>query len=106
MCGGTREPTSHSRRTELHHMPSTNPIASISHPILGSFSKQRRKKQKKEEVESLPERKSFPFSPFGRRFSLIDEDVLGAAAGLPSEKWSRGFDRHRRRWEIQPPAFN
>lgn len=42
---GPYNTTLHSCRTQLHHMPSTNPILSISHPILGSLSKQEKKKE-------------------------------------------------------------
>lgn len=39
--------TLHSCWSQLHHMPSANPILSISHPIPGSFSKQKKKKKEK-----------------------------------------------------------
>lgn len=48
---GPYNTTLHSCRTQLHHMPSTNPILSISHPILGSLSKQ--EKKKKEQIQTL-----------------------------------------------------
>lgn len=42
---GPYNTTLHSCRTQLHHMPSTNPILLISHPILGSLSKQGKKRE-------------------------------------------------------------
>lgn len=46
MWKGPYNTTLHSCRTQLHHMPSTNPILLISHPILGSLSKQEKKKNR------------------------------------------------------------
>lgn len=49
---GPYNTTLHSCWTQLHHMPSTNPILSISHPILGSLSKQGKKEEEEKRTDS------------------------------------------------------
>ena len=77
--------TLHSCWTQLHHMPSANPILSISHPIPGSFSKQKGKKKKKRKRKTdsnspvlssaVADNCTFTSSSFWPRFSVIDEDL-------------------------------
>lgn len=58
---GPYNTTLHSCRTQLHRMPSKNPILSISHPILGSLSKQEGKKEKRTDSDS-PVAEQLPLS--------------------------------------------
>lgn len=89
---GPYNTTLHSCRTQLHHMPSTNPILSIRHPILGSLSKQEKKKKNRFRLSCS--RTASPFSSFWLQYSVIDGDILFVTAGLRYKKWSRGFNYH------------
>lgn len=73
--------TLHSCWTQLHHMPSTNPILSISHPIPGSFSEQKKKENRFKLFSpvlssAVTDNCTFTSSSFWLWFSVIDEDLL------------------------------
>lgn len=91
--------TLHSPWTQLHHMPSANPILLISHPIPGSFSKQKKKGESRFELCFPTPSSETDSSVFLLVWTVIISNWRGSSslvtAGLLQyKKWSRGFNYH------------
>lgn len=81
LCAGSFVRTLHSCWTQLHRMPSANPIILISHPIPGPFSKRKKKENGFQACSSALSRTrtdiwTFTSSLFWLPSSGVDVDLL------------------------------